>query len=66
MSDLAKNLTLIYTFTLIQGITLFIKANEKVYVNSRTYDDLTERGKIEYGPKFIEEMISAAKILPQF
>ena len=66
MSALGKNLTLIYMFSLIQEIQLFIKANEKVYVNSRTYDDLTERGKQEYGPKFVEEMIQAARILPQF
>jgi hypothetical protein len=53
-------------FSLIQEVQVFIKANEKVYVNSRTYDDLTEKGKIEFGPKFIDEMISAARILPQY
>jgi hypothetical protein len=45
MAALAKNLTLIFTFGVVQEITTFIRFNEKVYVNSRTYDDLTDKGK---------------------
>jgi hypothetical protein len=45
MASLAKNLCLIFTFGVVQEITTFIRFNEKIYVNSRTYDDLTEKGK---------------------
>ncbi len=41
MAALAKNLTLIFTFGVVQEIQIYIKSNERVYVNSRTYDDLT-------------------------
>jgi len=64
MSTLAKNLTLIFTFGVVQEITMFIRYNEKVYINSRHYDDLTEKGKNEIGSKFIEEMVTSAKVLP--
>lgn len=45
MSALAKNLTLIFTFGVVQEISTFIRFNEKVYVNSRTFDDLNDRGR---------------------
>jgi hypothetical protein len=66
MATLAKNLTLIFTFGVIQEVSVFIKFNERIYVNSRTYDDLTDKGKQETGRIYIEEMQSAAKVLPQF
>lgn len=45
MADLAKNLTLIFTFGVVQEISTFIRINEKIYVKSRTYDDLNDRGR---------------------
>lgn len=66
MSALAKNLSMIFTFGVVQEISTFIRFNEKVYVNSRTYDDLTARGKQDYGYRFLEEMEAAARVLPQF
>lgn len=64
MALLAKNLTLIFTFGVVQEITMFIRYNERVYVNSRTYDDLSEKGKQEMGYRLIEEMMAHARVLP--
>ena len=33
-------------------------------MNSRIYEDLTEKGKQEKSSTFVEEMMAAAKILP--
>ena len=64
MAALAKNLTLIFTFGVVQEVSQFIRYNEKIYVNSRIFEDLTERGKLEKGSTFVEEMAVAARILP--
>lgn len=66
MAALAKNLTLIFTFGVVQEVSSFIKYNEKIYINSRVFDDLTEKGKQDKGYSFIEEMTAAARVLPQY
>jgi hypothetical protein len=64
MACLAKNLTLIFTFGVIQEVSQFIRLNDKIYVNCRLYEDLDERGKQEIGYHYIEEMKVAARMLP--
>jgi hypothetical protein len=66
MASLAKNLTLIFMFGVVQEVSSFIKFNEKIYINSRVFDDLTEKGKRDKGYQYIEEMIAAARVLPQY
>ena len=66
MAALAKNLTLIFTFGVVQEVSQFIRLNEKIYVNSRIFDDLTDRGRQEKGHQYIEEMTAAARVLPQY
>lgn len=66
MASLAKNLTLIFTFGVVQEVSQFIRFNEKIYVNSRLYADLNEKGREEIGKHYIEEMRQAARVLPQY
>jgi hypothetical protein len=61
MASLAKNLTLIFTFGVIQEVSQFIRYNEKIYVNTRLYADLTDKGKIDVGSSYLEEMKIASK-----
>lgn len=61
-----KSLTFLYMYSFSQELSVYIKANEKIYVNSRTYEDLTEEGKQNKGEQLIDEMTSASGLLPQF
>ena len=45
---------------------MYIRANEKIYVGSRTYEDLTDVGKQRKGQQMIYDMKQAAMLLPQF
>jgi len=44
---------------------MYIKACERIYVNSRKFEDLTEKGRQKNGARLVEEMIASAKALPQ-
>ena len=61
-----KNLILIFNFGVAQEISHYVKCLEKIYVNSRNLEDLTNRGKEELGLKLEAEMILNARKLPQF
>ena len=65
MATLGKSLALLFTFGVVQQISLFIKACERIYVNSRTFEDLTEKGRQSNGARLVEEMLASAKALPQ-
>ena len=45
MFSLTKNLLLIFSYGVIQGVSHYVKQLEKIYVNNRLLEDLTEEGR---------------------
>ena len=63
---MTKNLILIFSYGVLQEVSNYVKSLEKIYVNSRYLEDLTEKGKEQFGEQFQKEMKDCAKKLPLY
>lgn len=57
---------MIFNFGVIQEVSQYVKCLEKLYVNNRLLEDLTQRGKDEAGQIYLNEIYSTVRKLPMY